>query len=239
MLIGGIVGLFVAHPVLELPAVTGFSPAEGKYLFPMLFVTVACGAISGFHSLVSSGTTSKQLDSEKDIKPIGYGAMLIESVLAVLAIITAAYISQADLASTMANGGPTVVFANGLGYFMSKFGLPMDVAVNFTVLAISAFAMTSLDSSTRIARFIFQEMFEKTDGKGNVTHTPNKYLATAITVVLGGILTFKGYDVIWPIFGSANQLPAGRSGDGALAAAPPRAPRSPAAYAPLSLPLSH
>lgn len=205
MLIGGILGIVIYHPTLELAGFTGFN-IEGQYLFPMLFVTVACGAISGFHSLVGSGTTSKQLDTEKDIQLVGYGSMLIEGVLAVVAIITAAYLTKEGLAETLGNGGPINVFATGLGNFMEKgFGLPFNIGSTFTALAISAFALTSLDTATRLARFIFQEFFEI---KGATTSNPltNRYVSTAITVVLGGVLAFKGWSAIWPVFGSANQL---------------------------------
>ncbi len=201
MLIGGALGILLTNPKLELPAVTSFNTGGTNYLFPMLFVTVACGAISGFHSLVGSGTTSKQIDNEKDIKLIGYGSMLIEGFLAILAIITAAYISKSQLADL---GGAVNVFSNGLGDFMQAFGLPFETGKSFTALAISAFALTSLDTATRLARFIFQEMFDKGDGKESIL--TNMYVSTVITVILGGILTFKGWKQIWPIFGSANQL---------------------------------
>lgn len=205
MLIGGIVGIAIYRPVLELAPVTGFN-VGGQYLFPMLFVTVACGAISGFHSLVGSGTTSKQLDTEKDIQLVGYGSMLIEGVLAVVAIITAAYLTKDGLAEALGNGGPINVFSAGLGNFMEKgFGLPFSIGSTFTALAISAFALTSLDTATRLARFIFQEFFDTKDSK-KTTPLTNRYVSTGITVVLGGVLAFKGWSVIWPVFGSANQL---------------------------------
>ncbi|MCT4662615.1 MAG: carbon starvation protein A [Tissierellales bacterium] len=209
MLIGGVVGIVLFRPTLELASVTSFKLGTGvsaKYLFPMLFVTVACGAISGFHSLVGSGTTSKQLDSEKDIQLVGYGSMLIEGVLAVIAIITAAYLTKDGLAETLGNGGPINVFASGLGHFMENgFGLPFSVGSTFTALAISAFALTSLDTATRLARFIFQEFFESKDASAPNPLT-NRYVSTGITVALGGVLAFKGWTTIWPVFGSANQL---------------------------------
>ncbi|WP_035294361.1 carbon starvation protein A [Clostridium sp. KNHs214] len=206
MMIGGFIGIIVMHPAIKLEPVTSFN-VGGQYLFPMLFVTVACGAISGFHSLVGSGTSSKQLDNEKDIKPIGYGAMLIEGVLAVVAIITAAYLTKGQLGSLLKDGGPVNVFSTGLGTFMDSFGIPFKVGKSFTALAISAFALTSLDTATRIGRFIFQEFFESyktSDKKGNIL--TNRFVSTAITVAFGGILTFKGWELIWPLFGAANQL---------------------------------
>lgn len=206
MLLGGIIGVVIMHPTIKLDPVTSFNLGDGNILFPMLFVTVACGAISGFHSLVGSGTSSKQIDNEKDIKLIGYGSMLIEGVLAVLAIITAAYIGKDQLAELL-KGSATNVFASGIGDFMSTFGIPFEVGKSFTALAISAFALTSLDTATRIGRFIFQEIFDNSkEGQTSSNPLTNKYIATIITVVLGGFLTFKGWKTIWPIFGSANQL---------------------------------
>lgn len=206
MLIGGFVGIFIYNPTIVAPQVTSFVVGEGpgaQWLFPMLFVTVACGAISGFHALVGSGTTSKQLDSEKDLKLVGYGSMLIEGLLAVISVITVAYIAEAK-------GGPISIFSNGIGTFMTSFGIPMTAGITFTTLAISAFALTSLDTATRLARFIFQEAFVTADGtvRGGALGKAlaNRYVATGVTVVLSGWLGFSGYSVIWPIFGSANQL---------------------------------
>jgi carbon starvation protein len=204
MLLGGSIGVVLMHPTIELPAVTSFNLGQGNLLFPMLFVTVACGAISGFHSLVGSGTTSKQIDSEKDIKVIGYGSMLIEGVLATLAIITAGYIGADKFTELLGAGGAVNVFSSGLGDFMTSFGLPFATGKSFTALAISAFALTSLDTATRLGRFIFQEMLD--NGSGKESPLTNKYVSTIITVVLGGALTFKGWAAVWPIFGSANQL---------------------------------
>ncbi len=203
MLIGGFVGVILYNPVMVKPMLTGFSVGEGagaKLLFPMLFVTVACGAISGFHSLVASGTTSKQMDNEKDLRLIGYGAMLIEGVLAVIAVVTVGYIATAP------EGGPVAIFSSGLGTFMTSFGLPLEIGVSFTALAISAFALTSLDTATRLARFIFQEAFSKVGEETTTNPITNRYVATGITVVLAGWLGFSDWKAIWPIFGSANQL---------------------------------
>lgn len=204
MLIGGMVGIFIYNPTIVAPQFTSFVAGKGaQWLFPMLFVTVACGAISGFHALVGSGTTSKQLDNEKDLKLVGYGSMLIEGLLAVVSVITVAYVAKAE-------GSPIQIFSNGLGTFMTAFGLPMEIGITFTTLAISAFALTSLDTATRLARFIFQEAFTGADGKARGgaigEFLANRYVATFITVALSGWLGFSGYNVIWPIFGSANQL---------------------------------
>lgn len=204
MLIGGVIGILIFNPKLQLSAVTSFN-VGGKWMFPMLFVTVACGAISGFHSLVGSGTTSKQLDTESDIKLVGFGSMLIEGVLAVIALITIAYIST-EQAAALAN--PVTIFSTGLGTFMGSFGIPVEVGTSFTALAISAFALTSLDTATRLARFIFQEGFAKNSESisENANILTNRYVSTGITVAISGALAFYGWTVIWPIFGSANQL---------------------------------
>ena len=203
MMAGAILGILIYRPEIKLEAVTAFN-VNGQYLFPMLFVTVACGAISGFHSLVSSGTTSKQIDNEKDAKSIGYGGMLIEGALAVIALITAAYVTKGEL-SELLKGGPVNVFSNGVGIFMSKLGIPFETGKTFVALAVSAFALTSLDTATRLGRFIFQEYFEDPT-KEKQSPLTNMYVSTAITVVIGAALAVGGYAVIWPIFGSANQL---------------------------------
>jgi carbon starvation protein len=203
MIAGAVIGIVIFNPSVQLPAVTGFN-VNGQLMFPMLFVIVACGAISGFHSLVGSGTTSKQVDNEKDTKLIGYGAMLIEGVLAVIALITAAYVSNTELTELL-KGGPVNVFSSGVGTFMSKFGIPFDIGKSFVALAVSAFALTSLDTATRLGRFIFQEFFDDPE-KEKPSVLTNMYLSTAITVLIGGYLAAGGYAKIWPIFGSANQL---------------------------------
>lgn len=207
MIIGAIVGLVILHPSIEAKAFVAFNTGNMNYLFPMLFVTVACGAISGFHSLVGSGTTSKQIDNEKDMRLIGYGSMLIEGVLATIAIISATYISTPQLGELLKAGGPMNVFATGIGNFMSSFGIPFETGKVFTSLAISAFALTSLDTATRLGRFIFQELFDtrkSANDKANIL--TDKYVSTIITAGLGGMLAVMGYEKVWPIFGSANQL---------------------------------
>lgn len=197
MLLGAFIGIIVLHPTMQLAPVTSFT-VKGKTLFPFLFVTVACGAVSGFHSLVSSGTTSKQLNKEGDAQLIGYGSMLIEGIVAIIALISVGYVAKAE-------GTPAQIFANGCAEFMAAFGIPMSVGKVFVTLSFSAFALTSLDTATRIARYIFQEFFEvRKDG----TRSPlaNMYTSTIITVLCALGLILYGYDKIWPIFGSANQL---------------------------------
>ena len=212
MIIGALLGIFILRPEIQMEGFVGFN-VEDQYLFPFLFVTVACGAISGFHSLVGSGTSSKQLYKESDAKKIGYGAMLIEGLLAIVALITVAYISNKQFGSLLGNGGPVNVFSEGIANFMMSFGIPFTVGKTFTSLAISAFALTSLDTATRLGRFIFQEFFDTTnpdekESKKSTNKNPltNMYISTIITVVCSGLLAVMGYEKIWPIFGSANQL---------------------------------
>ena len=207
-------GVIVAHPTFDssFPAVTSFAVDNGngtQYMFPVLFTTVACGAISGFHSLVSSGTTSKQLDNEGNARLVGYGSMLLEGVLAVVSVIAAGYVGGDKLTELLKAGGPVNVFADGVGTFMTTFGFSFGIAKGFVALTISAFAMTTLDTSTRLGRFIFQEIFTKIDdqtGEAKQTLLTNPYIATAITVILSGYMSLGSYLTIWPIFGAANQL---------------------------------
>lgn len=199
MLIGGVVGLFVSNPTISMPAFTSFMPSSGNPLFPLLFVTVACGAISGFHSLVSSGTSSKQIDNEKDTKLIGYGAMLIEGLVAVLALLAIACFGKPS-----DNATPVQVFANGVSSMMSSFGIPKDFGMVFVVLAFASFALTSLDTATRIARYMLQELADSVPGLKKIIG--NKYAATIISILAAWGLLQYGYTKIWPIFGSVNQL---------------------------------
>ncbi len=206
ILLGGVVGIFVVNPRITFPAYTQFETNLGL-LFPILFVTVACGAISGFHSLISSGTTSKQLNTEGDARMVGYGSMLIEGILAIIALITAVTIIKGDYHHliTKEGGGPIGIFSSGVGSFISILGIPLQSGITFAALSISAFAMTSLDTATRLGRFTFQEFFEK-EGKMNFL-ARNRYIGTLITVLFSGFFAFSGTsDTIWPLFGSANQL---------------------------------
>ena len=185
-------------------------------MFPALFVTIACGAISGFHSLVGSGTTAKQLNNEKDAQPIAYGGMLIECVLALVSLCAVAYIWERYKTGEVVT--PTVVFATGLSEMLGKvFGAgAVNVTYTLMVLAVSVFCLTSLDTATRLARYMFQEFWLKPGEKvSDPTVTGarkvlcNPYVSTAITVVLGIALGMTGYAKIWPLFGAANQLLAG------------------------------
>ena len=206
ILIAGVVGIFAANPKISFPAFGGFQTELG-YLFPILFVTVACGAISGFHSLVSAGTTAKQLNKETDARPIGYGSMLIEGLLAVIALITAITILQSDYSRLIKpeGGGPIGIFSSGVGGFISHLGIPLKAGVTFAALAISAFALTTLDTATRLGRFMFQEFFEDI-GKLTIL-SKSRYVGTLATIAAAMLLTFSGTSkLLWPLFGSANQL---------------------------------
>ncbi|MEW5898787.1 MAG: carbon starvation protein A [Bacillota bacterium] len=200
MIAGGVLGVLIMHPSLQAEAVKGFTigtKAGPQYLFPILFVTVACGAISGFHSLVSSGTTAKQIANERDARFVGYGGMLTEGTLAILALISVAYVAKAQ-------GSPAVVFASGLSDFMASFGVPREVGKVFVILAFTAFVLTSLDTAARLGRYVFEELCEVKTGQQN--WLSNRYVATLITVFASYLLLSYGYQKIWPIFGASNQL---------------------------------
>lgn len=207
MIIGAVVGLLVAHPAMNLAPYTGFHNEKSGDLFPILFVTVACGAVSGFHSLVSSGTSSKAITNEKDMPKVGFGAMLLESLLAVLALCVAGAAASAD--GTPATGTPFAIFSSGVAGFLEMFGIPVYAAQCFMTMCVSALALTSLDSVARIGRMSFQELFSVDDmenAEGWRKFLCNKYVSTIITLAFGYILTRVGYSNIWPLFGSANQL---------------------------------
>ena len=207
MIAGAVVGLLVAHPTMNLPVFTGFTNEKLGTMFPILFVTVACGAVSGFHSLVSSGTSSKTVENEKDMLKVGYGAMVLESLLAVLALCVAGAAAAAD--GTPAAGTPFQIFSSGVAGFLEMFGVPVYTATVFMTMCVSALALTSLDAVARIARMSFQELFSVDDmahAEGWRKLFCNTYFSTIITLVLGYVLTKIGYSNIWPLFGSANQL---------------------------------
>ncbi len=207
LLIMAFIGIFAARPDVKLPAFVAWIDPELGPLFPILFVTVACGAISGFHSVVSGGTTAKQLNREADARPIGYGAMLVESLVSVLAIIVAMSLVRTDYVSSMGTVGPVALFAQNLGAFFSKVGIDAARGTDFAALAVSAFVLTTLDTATRLARFAFQEFFAPKEGRPASVLNTNRYIGTAVTVTASAFLAFSGgWKAIWPIFGSANQL---------------------------------
>ena len=207
MIAGAAVGLLVAHPSMNLPVFTGFNNGKLGTMFPILFVTVACGAVSGFHSLVSSGTSSKTVENEKDMLKVGYGAMVLESLLAVLALCVAGAAAAAD--GTPAAGTPFQVFSTGVAGFFEMFGVPVYAATVFMTMCVSALALTSLDAVARIGRMSFQELFSVDDmahAEGWRKLLCNTYFSTFVTLAFGFLLTRIGYANIWPLFGSANQL---------------------------------
>ena len=214
MLALAFIAVVVGHPSMDSMPV--FQSAESTTpVFPVLFTTIACGAISGFHSLVSSGTTSKQLDKETDAKPIAYGGMLLECVLAVLTLCAVAYAYSWNAANPdNALKGATAIFGGGIaGMIDPSRGTVYDILYTLLVLTYSAFCLTSLDTATRLARFMFQEFWVDSN-KGETPESvtgykkvlSNPYVATIITVVLGILLGMNGYGKIWALFGSANQL---------------------------------
>ena len=214
MILGAVIGVFVANPACNLEAFTAFSVPDAngnpQYMFPILFVTIACGAVSGFHSLVSSGTASKQIKNEKNMLPVSFGAMLMESMLAVLALIAVASFGKGEAAAQGLTTQPQI-FAGAIANFLSAIGLPHSLVFTLINLAVSAFALTSLDSVARVGRLSFQEFWIDSDVEDEnmspfLKVVTNKYFATIITLVLAYFLTKVGYAEIWPLFGSANQL---------------------------------
>ncbi len=216
MMIAGFLGIVIAAPTFQMPAFVGWSAATHKgniaYLFPILYVTVACGACSGFHALVSSGTTAKQLDTERHMGAIGYGAMLVEGGLALMALISVAVLSREAYMDGLGSTSPVVLFARGLASFTVRIGLKPEVGMTFFALAIAAFLLTTLDTATRLTRFVWQELFLPREGRDEAKSTTahvlgNPFLATGIVVALSGYLAFSGnaWD-IWPVFGASNQL---------------------------------
>ena len=206
-LLGGVVGAIVAglsgQVQVEYSAfVTWNSPKLG-FLYPALFITVACGAISGFHSMVASGTTSKQLDNERSARPVAYGGMLTEGILAVVAVATVMVLGEQPKQE------PTITFAQGLGKFMSVLGLDSTVGTSFGLLAVSTFLLTTLDTCTRLARFIFEELV-------GIQGRAGRFIGTAATLLLPTIMIFvkvtvngkvvPAWEAIWPAFGATNQL---------------------------------
>jgi carbon starvation protein len=214
----GFLALIVAHPRLQAPAVVAVnSPAQGP-LWPMLFVLIACGAVSGFHSLVASGTTAKQMAREGLGRRIGYGSMILEAVLAIMVVIIAAAALNWDpsarksafglhylMTATTAGGGggPIVAFATGFGKVVDALpGISFVAGTYFGMLMLNAFVITTLDTATRLGRFILTEM-----GGAKSRLLSNRWVATTVTVAAAALLASTGgLKAIWPVFGAANQL---------------------------------
>lgn len=198
----GVLAVLITQPTMQGNVFNGFSPSawpQAGPLWPMLFVTIACGAISGFHSLVSSGTTCKQLSSEGHACRIGYGGMLVESLVGILVVIAVgAGLKSSDLVLHLKGGGPIAAFSHGYGSVTQIF--LGDYGTAFAVLALNAFILTTLDSATRITRYLTTELFG----------IQNKYLATLLVVVASALMALTGqWNILWPAFGASNQLIAG------------------------------
>lgn len=219
MIVAAVIGVFVSNPTITTPAFAGFKSASGSYIFPTLFVTIACGAVSGFHSLVSSETSSKLVENEKDMLQVGYGSMLLESLLAILVIVIVGALpnlkASGVLDSTLANmaladtATPFTKFSAGVTGLVAQLGLPQSWGLCIMTMFVSALALTSLDAVARISRMSFQEFFEVEEGQepsGLVKVLTNKYVSTIISLVCVYLLSLGGYVNIWPLFGSANQL---------------------------------
>lgn len=206
MILGGVIGVFVKNPDVNLPAFVGFE-VKGLDLFPMLFVTIACGAVSGFHSLVSSSTSSKMVANEQDMRLVGYGSMAVEAVLGVVSLIV---VCAAASNGALPSGTPFQLFSSSIAGFMTEiFSMPTHIAACVMTMCVSALALTSVDAVARIGRMSLQELFtppanqEKTAVQKLFTNT---VFATTLTLVLGFMLCLAGYMSVWPLFGSANQL---------------------------------
>lgn len=221
----GIFGVLVAHPTLTLPAFTGFSVAHGEGcvdpLFPLLFVLVSCGACSGTHAIIASGTTSKQLANERHIRPIGYGGLLLEGVLAIVAIVAIAgvYANSSDYFADIASKSPAQLFASAIAGFCAKVGIPLRLSSGFILLSISAFLMTTVDACARLARFSWQELLgnEELRMKNGECRTVrffcgfsrNTYAATTVVCAAAAVLLLgnsHARESLWAILMSANQL---------------------------------
>ena len=205
MIFGGAIGIIIANPEIQMPMFAGWTVRDHP-LFPILFITIACGAVSGFHSLVSSGTSSKSIANETDMLPVGYGAMLVETLLGVVSLVIACSASQGGGLPT---GTPFQIFGNAVGGFFTMFGLPAHISSCVIMMCVSALAMTTIDAVTRIGRMSWQEFFAPSEGEQAGTLVKlitNTYVATVITLALAYTLCLAGYTSIWPLFGSANQL---------------------------------
>ncbi|HCX74954.1 MAG TPA: carbon starvation protein A [Algoriphagus sp.] len=207
MMIAAILGVFIANPEIKMSSEVTVSTENLGYIFPVLFVTIACGAISGFHSLVASGTTSKQLDKESDAKVVGFGGMLMESFLAIISVGAVVVLTKTEYLERLAGEGPVSLFSTGLGGMIASLGISESFAVGFVALTVSAFALTTLDTCTRLARFTLQEYFEDLPQPSAKYISNNRFISTGLVVVFSVLLLLSGeFTTLWPIFGSANQL---------------------------------
>lgn len=207
-LIGGSLGLVLSGKPIQYPAFTGWSHDKGGALFPMLFITIACGACSGFHALIASGTTSKQLKRETDAKAIGYGTMLLEAMVAVISLATVMMLARNS--PLLSSPKPNFIYANGIGSFMNILGVPLVFAVTFGLMAFTTFVYDTLDVCTRLGRFIVQELTGWQDARG-------RWMATAVTAAVPLLFVTRTatdasgkvvpvWQVFWALFGASNQL---------------------------------
>jgi len=217
MVLVGLVSIIFASPHFEMPAFTGWFAEKPKggtgSIFPILYVTVACGACSGFHALVSSGTTAKQVANERHILPIGYGAMLVEGVVALMALISVAILPKSQYMNMLSSMTPVSAFASGLSGFATQIGISAEIGMTFISLSISAFMLTTLDTATRLTRFAWQELFlPRSQGENRSLNNLNRvfsntFAATLVAVLVAGYLSSTGTAwQIWPVFGASNQL---------------------------------
>jgi carbon starvation protein len=199
--------MLLANESIQMPAFTGWESEKLGMLVPFLFITVACGACSGFHSIVSSGTTSKQIKQESDVRRISYGGMLVEGVLAVFALGCVAVLTTGE---REAGGTPVGIFAAGAAKFFGSVGIPVHLGAEFAMLAISTFLLTTLDTCTRLTRFLIEELF-------SWRNEASRYLGTLLALLLPAFLVFQqfpgvdgtlqpAWKAIWPLFGATNQL---------------------------------
>ena len=208
MMLAAFIGVVFTAPPINIPAFTGFN-VNGNMLFPVLFITIACGAISGFHSLVATGAASKQISSEKHMLPISYGAMLLETLVAVLALIA---VGSLAYNGKMPSGTPPLIFATAVSGFLSQLGLPSEASFIIVSLAVSSFVLTTLDTVARLGRLAFQELFSLGETgkhpKKNIflRILSSKAAASIFTLLPAYLLAIMGYQNIWTLFGAANQL---------------------------------
>lgn len=207
---GGLLGFLWQSPQIQWPSFTGFTAANGQSLVPFLFITIACGACSGFHGLVCSGTTSKQIDREPDAHLVGYGGMLLEGVVALVSL---ACVMVLPAGSPLADKAPDKIFGVGIGNCLHSLGVPLQFAVTFGMLAFATFVYDTLDVCTRLSRYLFTEFTGWRTRTGGIVGTvatlllPAWFVAQTATDAAGKVV--PAYMVIWPLFGSTNQLLAG------------------------------
>ena len=194
----GAAGIFIAHPTVNIPVFYKWNANGGGWLWPMLFVSIACGANSGFHALIASGTTAKQLPNERFARHIGYGGMALEAFLAVIALlVVSAGLMPGRLNIMLMKGGAGPIGAFGEGYGELTKNILFNKGSLIAILILNSFILTTLDTATRIARYISEELFK----------IKNRFFATFVVVFLSGTLALTGsWNKIWPVFGASNQL---------------------------------